>query len=74
MQHFAVYTNQNYSDMTYLLMQLKLYEPEANYSTLPNTGKELVKIDGFDWPRKKEIPAPNNRFGCHKLQHGSASA
>ena len=50
LQHFAVYTNQNHSDMTYLLMLLKLYEPEANYSILPNTGKELVKIDGFDWP------------------------
>ena len=36
--------------MTYLLMLLKLYEPEANYSTLQNTGKELVKIYGFDWP------------------------
>ncbi|EFX70531.1 hypothetical protein DAPPUDRAFT_112645 [Daphnia pulex] len=49
LQHFAVYTNQNHSDLTYLLMLLKFYEPEANYSMLPNTGKELVKIDGLDW-------------------------
>jgi hypothetical protein len=31
-------------------MLLKLYEPEENYSTLPNTAKELIKIYGFDWP------------------------
>jgi len=31
LQHFSVYTNQNHSDMIYLLMPLKLYEPEAKF-------------------------------------------
>jgi hypothetical protein len=40
-------------------MLLKLYEPEANYSTLPNTGKELIKIYGFDWPSlDQQQPSP----------------
>jgi hypothetical protein len=74
LQHFAVYTNQNHSDMTYLLMLLKLYEPEANYSILPNTGKELVKIDGFDWTLKDQQQSspklpPASPLGTGKYLH-----
>jgi hypothetical protein len=41
-------------------MLLKFYEPEAIYSKLPNTGKELVKIDGLDWqPNETENSKKN---------------
>ena len=36
--------------MTYLLLLLKQHRPDACYDSLPNTGKELLKIDGFDFP------------------------
>ncbi|XP_045026785.1 uncharacterized protein LOC123470533 [Daphnia magna] len=43
--------------MTYLLTLLKLYEPNPTYALLPSTGKELMKIDGNDWPtsRNKQL-------------------
>ena len=44
--------------MTYLLILLKLYEPEANYSKLQNTGKELVKIYVFDWQSNDQQSSP----------------
>lgn len=54
LQHFAVYTNQKQDAMTYLLKLLKTHEPAPCYSFLPSTGKELLKIDGYDWPSTKE--------------------
>lgn len=46
LQHFAVYTNQSQKSMTYLLRLLKAHEPAPLYSLLPNTGKELIAVDG----------------------------
>jgi hypothetical protein len=53
LRHFAAYTNQKHSSLTHLLKLLKLYKPEANYGSLPRTGKGLLKIDGRDWPSGK---------------------
>ena len=61
LRHYAVYTCQKQDDMTYLLKLLKTHEPDPNYSMLPSTGKELVKIDGRDWPSNetsKKLPSP----------------
>lgn len=60
--------------MTYLLMLLKLYEPEENYSTLPNTAKELIKIYGFDWPSNDQQQSspklpPASSLGNGKYLH-----
>lgn len=53
----AAFTSQKQSDMTYLLTLLKLYEPYPIYELLPSMGKELMKIDGNDWPtlRNKQL-------------------
>jgi len=48
LQHFAVYTKQKKSSMTYLLKLLIRHSPKPNYDTLPNTGKQLLYIDGRD--------------------------
>jgi hypothetical protein len=58
LRHFAVYTNQKQNHMTYLLTLLKLYEPHPYYSLLPSTGKELLKIDGGDWPITSNETSP----------------
>ncbi|KAK4028017.1 hypothetical protein OUZ56_017180 [Daphnia magna] len=57
LRHWAAFTSQKQSDMTYLLTLLKLYEPNPTYALLPSTGKELMKIDGNDWPtsRNKQL-------------------
>ena len=54
LQHFAVYTNQKQDAMTYLLKLLKTHEPAPCYFFLPSTGKELLKIDGYDWLSTEE--------------------
>nr|CAH0105065.1 unnamed protein product [Daphnia galeata] len=50
LQHFAVYTKQNKSSMTYLLNLLIRHQPDPMYDTLPHTGKQLLHIDGSDVP------------------------
>ncbi|KAK4007407.1 hypothetical protein OUZ56_012564 [Daphnia magna] len=42
--------------LTYLLTLLKVHEPLSHYSLLPNTGKELMKIDGLDFPASINDP------------------
>ena len=49
--------------MTYLLKLLKAHEPVPSYSSLPNTGRELVRIDGTDVSKFKsglstQLPSP----------------
>lgn len=57
LQHFAVYTNQSQKSMNYLLKLLKAYEPAPFYSLLPNTGKELIAVDGRDISEDKSLPS-----------------
>lgn len=40
----------------YLLTLLKVHEPLSDYSLLPNTGKELMKIDGLDFRASTNDP------------------
>ena len=61
LRHFAAFTNQKQEHLTYLLTLLKLYEPVPYYSLLPSTGKELMHIDGSDWP------SLTNNFSLRKL-------
>jgi hypothetical protein len=61
LRHFAAFTNQKQDHLTYLLTLLKLYEPVPYYSLLPSTGKELMHIDGSDWP------SLTNNFSLRKL-------
>ena len=71
LQHFAAYTSQNQNDMTYLLTLLKEHEPVPDYSSLPRTGKTLVKICGDDWPsngNSKKLP-PAIAVGTGKYLH-----
>ena len=71
LRHYAAYTCQKQDDMTYLLKLLKTHEPDPHYSMLPSTGKELVKIDGRDWPSNgtsKKLPSPI-RVGVGKYVH-----
>jgi hypothetical protein len=39
-----------------MLTLLKLYESTPNYPLLPSTGKELMTIDGNDWPDSSNEP------------------
>lgn len=50
LQHFAVYTKQKKSSMTYLLNLLIRHQPDPMYDTLPHTGKQLLHKDGSDVP------------------------
>jgi len=43
--------------LTYLLTLLKVYDPLPDYSLLPNTGKELIKLAGLDFPGSINDPA-----------------
>ena len=45
LQHFAVYTKQKKSSMTYLLNLLIRHQPDPMHDTLPHTGKQLLHID-----------------------------
>jgi hypothetical protein len=85
LQHFSVYTNQTHNDMTYLLLLLKHYQPEPDYESLPNTGQELIKIDGRDWDSRsvngdKTLPSPTQlsdgskymHFGLEKVFYGDS--
>jgi hypothetical protein len=56
LRHFAAYTNKKQNYLTYLLTLLKLYEPTPNYSLLPSTGKDLMTIDGSNWPDSSNEP------------------
>lgn len=49
LQHFAVYTHQKQSHMTYFLKLLKTHQPLPYYDELPNSGRELLKIEDQDW-------------------------
>lgn len=48
LQHFAAYTGQKLSHMTYLLKLLKTHKPSPYYDELPNSGRELLKISCTD--------------------------
>lgn len=79
LQHFAVYSGQKQEDMTYLLKLLKYYEPAPHYSSLPSTGQQLLKIDGFDWPsdrdgQTKKLPQPVSLGGGKYLHFGLENA
>jgi hypothetical protein len=50
LQHFAAYTKQKKSSMTYLLRLLTRHQPKPDYDSLPSTGKQLMYIDGSDVP------------------------
>ncbi len=39
-----------------MLTLLKLYESTPNYPLLPSTGKDLMTIDGNDWPDSSNEP------------------
>ena len=49
LQHFAALTGQKHSHLTILLQLLKQFKPDMSYDSLPNTGEELMKIDGLDF-------------------------
>lgn len=79
LQHFAVYTGQKLEDMTYLLVLLKHYEPTSHYSSLPRTGEQLLKIDGYDWPssrdpQTKKLPQPVSLGGGKYIHFGLENA
>jgi hypothetical protein len=57
LRHFAACTSQKQSHLTYLLTLLKLHEPIIDFSLLPSTGKELMEIDGLDFPTSTNEPA-----------------
>lgn len=50
LQHFAAYTQQKKSSMTYLMQLLIRHRPTPLYDMLPSTGKQLMYIDGSDVP------------------------
>ncbi|KAI9556033.1 hypothetical protein GHT06_018600 [Daphnia sinensis] len=48
LQHFAAYTQQKKSSMTYLLQLLIRHKPTPLYDMLPSTGKQLMYIEQSD--------------------------
>ncbi|KAK4017351.1 hypothetical protein OUZ56_032298 [Daphnia magna] len=50
LQHFAAYTQQKKSSITYLMQLLIRHRPTPLYDMLPSTGKQLMYIDGSDVP------------------------
>lgn len=71
LRHYAAYTKQKQAHMTYLLKLLETHKPEPRYSMLPNTGRELVKIDGRDCASSgssTQLP-PVIRVGTGKYVH-----
>lgn len=50
LQHYAVYTNQPQTSMSYLLRLLKTHKPEPAYDDLPSSGQQLMAINGYDVP------------------------
>lgn len=51
LRHFAVYTNQKQSAMTYLLTLLREHQPLPLYQELPKTGRQLLTV------REEQLPA-----------------
>lgn len=49
LRHYATYTGQDLSAMTYLLKMLKRHRPKPDYDSLPSTGEQLLHIDNRDF-------------------------
>ncbi|KZR96726.1 Cc8L18.2-like protein, partial [Daphnia magna] len=49
--HWAAFTMQKKSHLTYLLELLKEHRPQIDFDTLPSSGKQLMLIDGRDMPQ-----------------------
>lgn len=49
-RHWSVATKQEEDGLTLFLKLMKHYKPEIDYSVLPETGKQLLRIDGRDFP------------------------
>lgn len=50
LRHYAKYTNQKNSYITYLLRLLITHRPAPDYDSLPTTGEQLLKLEGSDFP------------------------
>lgn len=59
LRFFAAFENIPFKKMTTLLQLFKKHKPEPLYQYLPNTGQELLHIDGFDVGLdEKVLPSP----------------
>lgn len=50
LRHYATYTNQKKSYITYLLHLLITHRPAPDYDSLPTTGEQLLKLESSDFP------------------------
>lgn len=61
LQHFAAYTGQKKSHMTYLLKLLKKHQPPAAYESLPSTGTQLMSITRNDKWKMSSHPSSSHQ-------------
>lgn len=57
LRHWSTFTLMRESHLTYFLRLLKHYKPVIDYSSLPNTGKALLFIDGRDFDHGSHYPS-----------------
>lgn len=60
LQHFAAYTNQKKSHLTYLLRLLKEHQPIPDYDSLPSSGQQLMSISDRDKRTMRRWPSNHN--------------
>ncbi|KZR97636.1 Uncharacterized protein APZ42_007375, partial [Daphnia magna] len=72
LRHFSARTNKKQNHLTYLLTLLKVHEPLPDYSLLPNIGKELIKIDGLDFPASINDPTHKKLSEARLINDGKS--
>ena len=68
LQHFAALSGQKQSHLTILLQLLKQFKPDMSYDSLPNTGEELMKIDGLDFSKQGNCVVTRSVF-CNNNEY-----
>lgn len=56
-RHWSVATKQEEDGLTLFLKLMHHYKPQIDYSVLPGTGKQLLRIDGRDFPYCGKCPS-----------------
>lgn len=72
LQHWAAYTSQKKSHLSYLLQLLKHYQPVVEYTTLPNTGRALMSLDSRDFLEEDQGTEASEIVSDHHLSETSA--